>query len=172
MDAGNYYNQFNNSVLSESITESVSDSVGNTISTKNTYIRGEDKAETIITYENDSFGRTTKENTSTKKYQDGKWLPAYETESLYIYDDNGNVVQTQSKSRKEGETKWEAQTTKAIYDEKGQMIGSYTPRGIEEDVASKYTYDILGRKIKEEIPQKNENGSICYQSNTSEYDST
>lgn len=170
VDAGNYYNQFNNSVLSESITESVSDSEGNTISTKNIYIRGEDKAETIITYENNSFGRTTKENTSTKKYQDGKWLPAYETENLYTYDDNGNVVQTQSKSRKEGETKWETQTTKTVYNEKGQIICSYTPRGIEENVASKYTYDILGRKIKEEIPQKNENASIRYQTNTSEYD--
>lgn len=170
VNVDNYYNQFNDSVLSETIIETVSDAEENVISEKSIYIRGENKEESVITYENDSFGRTTKENTTTRKYQDGKWLPAYETEMQYTYDDNGNVIQTENKSRKEGETEWEVQTTKATYDEKGQIITSYTPRGVEENVATKYTYDILGRKIKEELPQEKKDGSTSYQTVTSEYD--
>ncbi len=56
----------------------------------------------IATYETDDFGRNVKENTVTKKYQDGKWLPSYEEEVLLVYDENGNVSQTETKSRKEG----------------------------------------------------------------------
>ena len=169
-DADNYYNQFDDAVLSETITETVTDVEGNTLSQKTTTIRGKNRSESTTTYETDDFGRNTKEDTVTKNYQDGKWLPAYETQTLSTYDENGNVSQTETKSRKEGETDWETQTVKTDYDEQGQVTKEYTPRGTKEDVATKYQYDILGRTIQSEIPQDKEDGSISYQTTTTEYD--
>ena len=93
-----------------------------------TAIRGKNRVETVITYETDDFGRTTKENTVTRKQQDGKWLTAYETQTLSTYDDNGNVIQNETNSRKEGETEWQSQTIKTDYDDRGQVTGEYTPR--------------------------------------------
>ncbi|MCH5252901.1 MAG: hypothetical protein J1F22_07995 [Lachnospiraceae bacterium] len=170
IDVDNYYNQFNDAVLSETITETVSDVEGNTISQTSTIIRGKNKLETVTNYESDDFGRTIKENTVTKKYQDGKWLSAYETQTLSTYDENGNVSQIEIKSRKEGAPQWQSQITKKDYDEQGRVIREYTMRGGKEDVATKYSYDILGQMIMSEIPQKKKDGSIEYQKNITEYD--
>ena len=170
VDPANYYDQFNDSVLSETITKTVTDAEGSTLSQTTTYLRGKNKTETVTTYENDDFGRTVKENTIQKKYQDGRWLPSYETEVSYTYDENGNVTETETKSRKEGETDWQTQKTKAVYDSKGQVTKEYSPRGVKENVAAAYTYDLLGRKIKEELPQNKTDGSAGYQTVVNEYD--
>lgn len=171
-DLDSYYDQFNDVVLSENITKIVTDAGENTLSQTSTSIRRKNMVETVITYETDDFGRTTKENTVTRKKQDGKWLPAYETQTLSTYDDNGNVSQTEIKSRKEGETEWQTQTVKTDYDEQGHVTRKYTPRGTKENVATRYEYDILGRMIQSEIPQEKKDGSIEYQKNTTEYDNT
>ena len=171
-DAEGYYDQFNDAVLSETITKTVTDAGGNTVSQTSTAIRGKNRIETATTYETDDFGRTTKETTVTRKQQDGKWLPAYETQTLSTYDENGNISQTETKSRKEGETEWKTQTVKTDYDEQGQVTKEYTPRGTKENVAAKYEYDILGRKVQSEIPQEKKDGSITYQKTTTEYDNT
>ena len=170
VDPANFYDQFNDSVLSETITKTVTDAEGNNLSQTTTYLRGKNKTETVTTYENDDFGRTVKENTVQKKYQDGRWLPSYETEVSYTYDENGNVTETETKSRKEGETDWQTQKTKAVYDSKGQVTKEYSPRGVKENVAAAYTYDLLGRKIKEELPQNKTDGSAGYQTVVNEYD--
>ena len=171
-DAEGYYDQFNDAVLSENITKTVTDAGGNTLSQTSTAIRGKNRVETAITYETDDFGRTTNENMVTRKQQDGKWLPAYETQTLSTYDDNGNVSQIETKSRKEGETEWQTQTVKTDHDEQGQVTGEYTPRGTKENVATKYEYDILGQIIQSQIPQEKKDGSIQYQKTTSQYDNT
>lgn len=171
-DAEEYYDQFNDAVLSETITKTITDAEGNTLSQTSTAIRGKNRVETVSTYETDDFGRTTKENTATRKQQDGKWLPAYETQTLSTYDDNGNVSRTETKSRKEGESDWQTRTVKTDYDEQGQVIKEYTPRGTKENVATKYEYDILGRMIRSEIPQEKKDGSITYQKTTTGYDNT
>ena len=171
-DAENYYDQFNDAVLSENITKTVTDAGGNTLSQTSTAIRGGNKIETVTTYESDDFGRTTKESTVTRKQQDGKWLPAYETQTLSTYDDNGNVSQTETKSRKEGETEWQSQTVRTDYDEQGKVTREYTPRGTKENAATKYEYNILGQMIQSEIPQEKKDGSIQYQKTTSQYDNT
>ena len=170
VDPANFYDQFNDSVLSETITKTVTDAEGSTLSQTTSYLRGKNKTETVTTYENDDFGRTVKENTIQKKYQDGRWLPSYETEVSYTYDENGNVTETETKSRKEGETDWQTQKTKAVYDSKGQVTKEYSPRGVKENVAAAYTYDLLGRKIKEELPQNKTDGSAGYQTVVNEYD--
>ena len=170
VDPANFYDQFNDSVLSETITKTVTDAEGNNLSQTTTYLRGKNKTETVTTYENDDFGRTVKENTIQKKYQDGRWLPSYETEVSYTYDENGNVTETETKSRKEGETDWQTQKTKAVYDSKGQVTKEYSPRGVKENVAAAYTYDLLGRKVKEELPQNKTDGSAGYQTVVNEYD--
>ena len=170
VDPANFYDQFNDSVLSETITKTVTDAEGNNLSQTTTYLRGKNKTETVTTYENDDFGRTVKESTIQKKYQDGRWLPSYETEVSYTYDENGNVTETETKSRKEGETDWQTQKTKAVYDSKGQVTKEYSPRGVKENVAAAYTYDLLGRKVKEELPQNKTDGSAGYQTVVNEYD--
>ena len=167
-----YYDQFNDVVLSESITETVTDAEGNTVSEKTTDIRGKNTIEMVTTYESDDFGRTIKEDTVTRKQQDGKWLPAYEMQTLSTYDENGNVSQTETKSRKEGETDWQTQTVKTDYDEKGQITKEYTPRGTKENVSTKYEYDILGRMVQSEVPQEKKDGSLQYQKTTTGYDTT
>ncbi len=169
-DADNYYNQFDDSVLSETVTESISDAEGNTLSQTSTITRGKNKSQTVTTYESDDFGRTVKENSITKNYKNNEWLTGYETETLSTYDDNGNVCQTETKSRKEGESQWQSKVVKIDYDEQGQVVKEYTPRGVKEDAATKYTYDILGQLIQSEIPQEKKDGSIQYQTTTSEYD--
>ncbi len=171
-DETGYYDQFNDAVLSETITKTVTDAGGKTLSKTSTAIRGKNTIETVTTYETDDFGRTIKENTVTRKQQDGKWLPAYETQTLPTYDDNGNVSQTETKSRKEGETDWKTQTVKTDYDEQGQVTKEYTPRGTRENVATKYEYNILGQMIQSEIPQEKKDGGIEYQKTTTEYDNT
>lgn len=168
--ADKYYDQFNDAVLSENITTTVTDAEGNTLSQTSTDIRGGNRIETVTTYESDDFGRTIKENTVTRKQQEGKWLPAYETQTLSTYDNNGNVSQTETKSRKEGETEWQTQTVKTDYDEKGQVVGEYTPRGTKENVATKYEYDIWGRIVQSEIPLEKRGSSIKYQTAKMEYD--
>ena len=170
VDPANFYDQFNDSVLSETITKTVTDAEGNNLSQTTSYLRGKNKTETVTTYANDDFGRTVKENTIQKKYQDGRWLPSYETEVSYTYDENGNVTETETKSRKEGETDWQTQKTKAVYDSKGQVTKEYSPRGVKENVAAAYTYDLLGRKVKEELPQNKTDGSAGYQTVVNEYD--
>ena len=167
-DAEGYYDQFNDAVLSEDITKTVTDAGGNTLSQTSTAIRGGNRIETVTTYESDDFGRTTKENTVTRKQQDGKWLPAYETQTFSTYDNNGNVSQTETKSRKEGEAEWQSKTVRTDYDEQGQVTKKYTPRGTRENVATKYEYDILGRMVQSEIPQEKNNGSISYQKTTTD----
>jgi len=171
-DPENYYDQFNDAVLSESITETVTDAEGNTLSTTSTTIREGNRQEIVTTYESDDFGRTVKENTITRKYQGGKWFPDYETQTIYTYDENGNICQTETKSRKEGETEWQSQTVRTDYDEQGQVTGQYTPRGTKENVATRYEYNILGQMIQSEIPQEKTDGSISYQKATTEYDNT
>ena len=171
-DADKYYDQFNDAVLGETITENVTDAEGNILSQKTTTLRGKNKLVSTTTYESDDFGRTVKEDTITKRYQGGKWLPFYETQVLSAYDDNGNVCQTETKSRKEGETEWQSQIVKTDYDERGQITKKYTPRGTKEDVATKYEYNILGQMVQSEIPQEKKDGSIEYQKTTTEYDNT
>lgn len=169
-DPDHYYGQFNGAVLSETITKTITDAGGNTLSTVITAIRGKNRKETVTTYESDDFGRTVKEQTVTRKQQDGTWLPAYETQVLSTYDETGNISQTETKSRKEGETEWQSRTVKTDYNEQGQAVREYTPRGVRENAATSYEYDILGRMVQSEIPQKQENGSIRYQKTTTEYD--
>ena len=60
VDPANFYDQFNDSVLSETITKTVTDAEGNNLSQTTSYLRGKNKTETVTTYENDDFGRTVK----------------------------------------------------------------------------------------------------------------
>ncbi len=170
VDTDGYYNQFDDAVLTETIAETVTDAEGNTLSRKTTTIRGKNQSVSTTTYESDDFGRTVKEDTVTKNYQGGKWLPAYETQTLSTYGDNGKVSQTEKKSRKEGEIEWNSQIVNIDYDEQGQVTREYTPRGTKENVATKYQYDILGRMIQSEIPQEKTDGAVTYQKVETAYD--
>lgn len=76
-DADNYYDQFNDAVLSETITETVTDAEGNILSQKTTAICGKNQSESTTTYE---------------------------PQTLFTYDKNCNVSQTETKSWKEGVT--------------------------------------------------------------------
>ena len=170
VDTDNYYDQFNDAMLSENITQTVTDAEGNILSETSTTIRGKNRSEVTSLYETDDFGRNVKENTVTKKYQDGKWLQSYEEEVLLAYDENGNVSQTETKNQKEGEADWQTQITKTDYDGQGNVTREYTPKGVKEGVSSKYTYDILGQMIMAEYPIEKEDGSTHYQTITTEYD--
>ena len=166
----NYYDQFNDAVLTETITRTITDTEGNTLSETETVICEGNRSEMVTIYEADDFGRVVKESKVSKKYQDGKWLPAYEMEILYSYGEDGNISQTVIKSRKEGEANWQSKIIKADYNAQGQLIKEYAPRGIKEGVAAKYEYDILGRKVKDEMPQEKKDGSVSYQTIVTEYD--
>lgn len=170
MDTEDYYDQFNDVMLSESVTKTVTDAAGNKISETNTYRRGKNRSETVTTYEYDMFGQLMKTDTTSKKYQDGMWLPFYETEEIYTYDEKGNVIQKESKNRKEGENEWQSQISKAEYDTQGNVVKEYTPRGIKENVAVRYEYNIQGQRIRTQIPLYTENGEVRCQTTTTAYD--
>lgn len=159
-------------MLNETITEDISDNEGNTVSKKVTVIKGKSKSESVTIYDNDDFGRRISEDTITRNYWEDKWLPFYENKSVYTYDDNGNVCLTENKYCKEGDDNWIIQTVKADYNDIGQVIGEYTPRGSNENVCTKFTYDIFGRMIKTESPQSNVDGKVVYQTVEKEYDNT
>lgn len=62
-----YYNQFNDAVLSETITKTVTDDEGDTLSQTSMTVRGENRLETVATYESGDFGRTVQENDCYEK---------------------------------------------------------------------------------------------------------
>lgn len=136
----------------------MTDEEGNVVSEKTTYICGEEKAETVTTYTCDEAGQVSSEYSKIRKYQNGTWLPAKETQSNYQYDYQGNVTQTELRQKEEGQTEWATQTTRAEFDEQGNQTAEYSPRGVKEGYASKYEYDILGRMIQEEIPLAKKDG--------------
>lgn len=170
VDKDNYYNQFDEYVLSETIEESIQDEEGNIISETSTYKRGNGIAKTVTKYTYDEFGKVTKEETSNSKYQDGNWLSAKETQKLYEYDYQGNVIKTETKQKSEEQDKWESQVTRSVYDEQGQLVESYSPKGIKEGYCTTYEYDLLGRMVKEKIPLNKKEGTIQYQICIMEYD--
>ena len=112
------------------------------------HLRGKNKTGTVTTYETDDFGKNGQRKHDSEKYQDGRWLPSYEEEVLLVYDENGNVSQTETKSRKEGDTDWQSRITKADYDDQGNITKNTVRAVWEENVAAAYTCDIFGRKIK------------------------
>lgn len=59
-----------------------------------------------------------------------------------------NVSQTETKSRKEGETDWQSKITKTDYDAQGNATREYPQKGVKEGVSSKYTYDIWFLMVK------------------------
>ncbi len=172
IDRNNYYNQFDGSVLSETVEETVTDEEGNVVSEKTTYICGEEKSETVTTYTCDEAGQVSSEYSKIRKYENGTWLPAKETQSNYQYDYQGNVIQTELRQKEEGQAEWATQTTRAEFDEQGNQTAEYSPRGVKEGYASKYEYDILGRMIREEIPLEKKDGKIEYQTKKTEYDNS
>ena len=172
IDTVDYYNQFDAYVLNETITEDISDNEGNLVSKKITATKGKNKSKSVTKYDIDDFGRRISEDTITRSYREDKWRPFYENMSVYTYDDNGNVCLTENKYRKEGDENWITQTVKADYNDLGQIVGEYTPRGVNENVCTKFTYDILGRMIKIESPQSIVDGKVIYQTIEKEYDNT
>lgn len=164
-----YYDKFNKSLISETITKIRVNSEGNIVSRITTVEKGNNKAKTETSYEYDNFGNVVKEKTLTQTYHDG-WNEGYVSECIYTYDEDNNLCETEIRSRKESETEWQTQTTKSEYNNLGQIVKEYTPAGMKEGVAAKYTYDIHGRKIMSEMPQINKNGSVIYQKITYEYD--
>lgn len=170
VDKDRYYNQFDKYVLTETISETITDEEENVVSQTSTVYCDGDKQETIVHYEQDDFGLTISDHTTIRKYQSGNWHPKQEIKNTYEYDDFGNVTKTTTKSRLSEEDKWEAQVIKAVYDTRGQLIESYTPRGGAENYAIRYAYDLQGRQIKEWRPVSKNNGKIEYQLVKSEYD--
>lgn len=170
LDKDNYYNQFDKYVLSETIEESIQDEEGNIISEISTYKRGNGIAKTVTEYAYDEFGKVTKEETINSKYQDGKWFSGKQTQELYEYDYQGNVIQTETKQKLENQDKWESHITRSVYDEQGQLVKSYSTKGVKEGYCTTYEYDLLGRMVKEKIPVNKKEGAIQYQIRTMEYD--
>ncbi|MCH5252899.1 MAG: RHS repeat protein, partial [Lachnospiraceae bacterium] len=167
----NYYNQFDAHVLKEEITETVTDEEGNQISEHSATISENDRQEEETAYEYDDFGQKISEETVTKRCVDGKWLPEKTSRREYTYDDLGNVTKTIQKEKKAGDSEWESQTTKDEYNELGQKVASYDPKGLEEGYATRYEYDLEGKLIKTSTPVEKKGEEVLYQTVENEYDS-
>lgn len=170
VDQDNYYNQFDKYVLTETISETVTDEEGNVLSQTSTVYCDGHQQETVTNYEQDDFGLTISDHTTIRKDQAGNWLQKQEIKNTYEYDDLGHVTKTITQSRLSEEDEWEEQVIKAVYDTKGQLIESYTPRGGAENYATRYAYDLQGQRIKEWRPVSKKNGEIKYQMIKYEYD--
>lgn len=170
VDSETYYTQFDNHVLSEQITVIRLDGEGNTLSrTVTVYCDGE-RQETAENYDYDAFDKVTSDHATVRKYQDGTWMQKHEVKHTYQYDDMGNVTLTTTQSRLSDKDQWEQQVTKTVYDHQGQLVESYTPRGVVEGYATKYEYDLQGQVIRAWNPVTADKGTIQYQQVTTEYD--
>lgn len=170
VDQDRYYNQFDECVLTETISITITDEEGNVLSQTSTVCCDGEKREAVTNYEQDEFDLTISDHTTIRKYQSGNWLPKQEIKNTYEYDDFGNVTKTKTQSRLTEEDEWEEQVIKAVYDTRGQLIESYTPRGDAENYATRYAYDLQGQRVKKWCPVSKKNGKIEYQLVKSEYD--
>lgn len=170
VDQTDYYNQFDQYMLSETVTETITDEEGNEISEKTSYIANgsSEVKESQSVY--DEFSNKISETESVQVTEKGITKNKSETKISYKYDYQGNVIELEEKSRKDEDKPWEKTITKNSYDDRGGVIKSYDSKGIEEGYAVRYEYDIFGQLIKEMIPVDKKNGTIIYQINTMEYD--
>lgn len=166
----NYYNQFDSYVLGETIQRSITDEDGNVVFEETTEIKGTDKRMTVTESAYDDFGKVTTRTTTIQKTENGKAKNKSESSSSYEYDYQGNVIKTETKSRKDETEPWEITVTKAVYNDNGQLIESYDAKGVKENYATQYEYDINGQQIKVKIPVEKKEGKVIYQTNTKEYD--
>lgn len=163
VDKDQYQTQFDDHILSETVQTSVIDEEGN-LRSQTSIVRCDGKIQEIVsTYEQDAFGQTISDHTTRRKYQSGGWLQTQETKNTYEYDDFGNNIRTTTQSRLSETDSWETQTTKAVYDQNGNLTESYTPRGVSENYATRYAYDLQGQTIKEWRPVSRKNGETEYQ---------
>lgn len=170
--APDYFTRNDDKKIRETKEETVTGMDGTVQSEQSIIICGENKKVTKVTHEYDEFGKVTKDVCSEVKTMNGRELDSRESILLYTYDYMGNVVGTTKKSRNSGEDEWVSQTTKSVYDTKGQLVESYTPRGLREGYATKYEYDILGRQIRQWNPITKEEGDIKTQCVSSKYDTS
>lgn len=166
----NYYNQYDNYVLSEYITKTVTDEDGNVISEISTTIKGNARQVTESQSVYDDFGRCTTRTDTNYILEDGKSRNQSQTVVSYEYDYQGNITKLTVKSRKDKNQEWETITTKALYNDQGRLVESYDARGTKEGYATKYEYDLSGQLIKEIIPTEKKGTKIMYQVHTKEYD--
>lgn len=170
--AADYYTRNDDKKIRETKTKTVTGMDGMVQSEQTTILCGADKKITRIEYQYDEFGRATREDCLEVKTIHGEELDTKESIIDYTYDYMGNVSETTMKSRNSASGEWVSQTTKSVYDTKGQLVESYTPRGRKEGYATKYEYDILGRQIKQWSPITKEGEKINTQCVASSYDTS
>lgn len=170
VDQDNYYNQFDSYVLGETIQKSIADEDGNVISETTIETKGTDKLMTVTESDYNDFGKVITQTKTIQKTKNGKAKNKSESSSSYEYDYQGNVIKTETRSRKDETEPWETTVTKAAYNDNGQLIESYDAKGVKENYATQYEYDINGQQIKERIPVDKKEGKVIYQTNTKEYD--
>lgn len=170
VDKQNYYNQYNNYVLTETVNTSITDEEGNITSETMITTSGDSQQieETTSTY--DDFGKVVTQTVTNQGSEHGKLKNKSETETSYEYNYQGNIIKMTVKSRKDVDQPWNITTTRATYNDQGQLVESYDARGVREGYAVKYEYDLSGQIIKESIPVEKKDGKIIYQVNTKEYD--
>lgn len=168
----NYYNQFDSVMLREDITKTMTNEEGNIETQTITSQSGDDKQVTENAYQYDIFNRKIRENIVVKKYKDGRWLEEKESQTEYQYDCFGNVIQTTQKKRGGKDSEWEIQVTKEVYNEIGQKVASYDPKGVIEGYATMYEYDLSGRLTKTTTPVDVKDGKVVCQTVENKYDNT
>lgn len=148
VEENNYYNQFDECVLDEIIVKTVTDEEGNTLSEITTEIADNEKevSETIKEY--DIFGNVVEQSETVQASENGKAKNKSEVATSYEYDYQGNITQTTTKSRKDVDESWVTTTTKATFDDQGQMTASYDARGVKEGYATRYEYDLSDNRLK------------------------
>ena len=150
--------------------ERTSDEQGNLLSETETLTR---KGGTLITkmvYEYDLFGKVTSETVVTEKEQNGVALPQIIKQTSYRYDVLGNPTETTVKQKQVKENKWQEQTTRSEYNLQGQLIKSYDDKGIKENYATLYEYDLNGRVIQTKTPIEKTGDGVSYGIIKNEYD--
>ncbi len=170
VDEDTYYNLFDAHMLDETITRSVTDDEGNLVSETITKYAGNEKEVSETKYCYDIFGNVEQQTQTVQLTQKEEAKNKSEVVTSYQYDYQGNITQTVVKSRKDVDEAWVTTTTKAEYDDQGQLIARYDPEGVKDGYATRYEYDLSGQQIKESIPIEKKDGTIIYQTNTKEYD--
>lgn len=170
VDKENYYEQYNDYLLTEAITITVIDDEGNEVSEIHTITGSDNKQIIKTTSVYDDFGKVLTKKVTNQVSENGKEKNQSETVTSYEYDYQGNVIKKTVKSRRDTADPWVTTVTKSVYNDEGQLVASYDARGAKEGYATKYEYDISGQQIKVNIPVERKDGIVIYQINTKEYD--
>lgn len=160
-DETNYYEKYDNYVLTENIIETKTNEFGKIV--ENSNITKQNNQELIITATNnyDEMERVVEEETVTRRIKNGKEETTSD-KSHYKYDSMGNICEITTSKVSAKNPQVQSYTEKMEYDSNGRLLCYYDAKGAKKGYAVKYKYNTAGQVVEMDIPMNMEDDKIVY----------